>query len=57
MTSGAPAPAASAIEAQVRAYHATKKMFDAPPGSGTGRAAAKRVYQKELENLGRAAAY
>ena len=50
----APAPVAAAIKKQVATYHATKESFRAAPGSGAGRVAAKSVFQRDWENLGRA---
>ena len=54
----APAPAATAIHAQVEAYERSKKEFHAaPPKSPGAKAAARSMADKEFSNLGRAAAY
>ncbi|HEY1958951.1 MAG TPA: VWA domain-containing protein [Polyangiaceae bacterium] len=51
----APAPIAAQLEKQVTVYDETKKSFHAAPGSGAGRAAAKRAFQNDWENLARTA--
>jgi Ca-activated chloride channel family protein len=51
----APVAAAPALDKQLQAYSETKKSFDAAPSSGAGRAAAKRAFQHDWENLARTA--
>ncbi|MDI3291184.1 VWA domain-containing protein [Polyangium sp. 15x6] len=54
----APAPAATAIQAQVEAYERAKQeIHAAPPKSAGAKAAARSMADKEFSNLGRAAAY
>ena len=47
--------AAPKLKKQLAAYDETKQSFHAAPGSGAGRAAAKRAFQQDWQNLDRVA--
>ncbi len=49
----APRPIAAKLAKQLEVYDETKKSFDAAPGSGAGRAAAKDAFEHDWKNLGR----
>lgn len=52
----APAPAATALQEQARAYDETKRTFAAaPPKSAAGSVAAKRALEKDTSNMARQA--
>ena len=53
----APAPQATALMQQQHSYAGTKEGFAAKPGSGAGKAAAKRAVELDSENLGRAGTF
>lgn len=51
----APAPAATALTKQMQAYDGTKRGFAAKPGSDEGKTAAKKAFEQDNNNIGRAA--